>query len=150
MKRLLTLLIVICLALTIPQAAFASPTVDEEVIYLDDGRYIVITIETAATRASNTRTGSKSYDCYNSNNELEWKVVLSGTFTYNGTSATCTASSCNVIIYDSDWYEISKSATKSGSTASATFTVGRKFLGITIEKETHTISLSCNKNGVLS
>ena len=87
---------------------------------------------------------------YNSADELLWKAVLTGTFTYNGTSATCTASSCNVIIYDSDWHEISKSATKSSNTASASVTMGRKFLGITIDKETFYLSLSCDKNGVLS
>ena len=87
---------------------------------------------------------------YNSADELLWKAVLTGTFTYNGTSAACTASSCNVTIYDSNCHEISKSATKSSNTASASVTMGRKFLGITVAKNDYSISLSCDKNGVLS
>lgn len=150
MKRLLTLLVTICLLFSLPFHSSAASDTDKNIIYLNDGYYIIVTTESIDTRATNTKSGSRSFDCYNSNNELEWKAVLSGTFTYNGTSATCTASSCNTTIYNTNWYEISNTASKSGSTASATVTMGRKFLGITIEKETHTISLSCDKNGVLS
>lgn len=150
MKRLLTLLFTFCLIFTVPFSISATSNADREIIYLDDGSYIVITVESIDTRASGTKSGSKSYDCYTSQNELEWRAVLSGTFTYNGTSATCTSSSCNVTIYDTSWYEVSKTVTKSGNTASAVVTMGRKVLGITVSKKDYPLSLSCDKDGNLS
>lgn len=147
MKRLFSLILTICLIASLP--IYSSPA-EEEVIYFDDGSYIVITVESISTRASGTKSGSKTLKYTGSDGELEWKAVLSGTFTYNGTSATCTSSSCNVTIYASNWYEVSKTVTKSGNTASASVTMGRKVLGITVEKETYPLSLSCDKDGNLS
>lgn len=150
MKRFFTLFLVISLVFSFPLFASATQNTNEDIIYLDDGSYIIVTITSMDTRATGSKTDSKSYNFYSSNDELEWKAVLSGTFTYNGTSATCTSSSCNVTIYDTSWYEVSKSATKSGNTASATVTMGRKVLGITVSKKDYSLSLSCDKNGILS
>lgn len=150
MKRILALLIALCLIATVPLTTSATSSTDDSVIYLDDGSYIVVTVSSFDTRASGSKTGSKSYNFYNSNDELEWKAVLSGTFTYNGTSATCTSSSCNITVYDTSWYEVSKTATRSGNTAYATFTMGRKVLGITVSKKDYSLTLSCDANGILS
>ena len=150
MKRYLALFLSFCLLMALlPFGAFAEFQSDD-IIYLEDGSYISISIEEAQTKASGTRTGSKTYNHYNSADELLWKAVLTGTFTYNGTSAACTASSSAVTIYDSSFFEVSKTATKSGNTAYTTVSIGRKFLGITVAKNDYSISLSCDKNGVLS
>ena len=150
MKRILALLIALCLIATVPLTTSATSNTDDSVIYLDDGSYIVVTVSSFDTRASGTKSGSKSYNCYTPQDELEWKAVLSGTFTYNGTSATCTSSSCNITVYDTSWYEVSKTATRSGNTAYATFTMGRKVLGITVSKREYSLTLSCDANGILS
>ena len=148
MKRFLTFILVISLVFSLPLFASATQNTNEDIIYMDDGSYIIVTIDSMDTRASGSKTGSKSYNFYSSNDELEWKAVLSGTFTYNGTSATCTSSSCNITVYQNNWYEISKTATRSGNTA--TFTMGRKVLGITVSKKDYSLTLSCDANGILS
>lgn len=120
------------------------------VIHFDDGSYIVETIDIAQSRASGTKTGTKSQTYYGSAGDSEWKAVLTGTFTYTGSSATCTSSSVDVTIYDSAWYVISKSASKSGNSANASVTMGEKLLGVTVTKVPTELSLQCDVNGNLS
>ena len=85
----------------------------------------------------------------NSGNE-QWRAVLTGRFTYDGNTATCTSSSCSVTVVNDAWYVVSKSTSKSGNSALGDLTMGRKFLGITIEKKTINMKLTCDKNGTLS
>lgn len=127
--------------------AFAT---DVDAIYFDDGSYIVISISEVQGRAAGTVTGNKTYTYHDSDGATAWKAVLRGTFSYTGSSASCTASNCNITIYDSAWYTISKSATKSGNTATASATMGRKVLGVTVNQVPITINLSCDANGNLS
>ncbi len=136
----------------VPMNVFASEEVDggTEVIYLYDGSYITIQTELLPTRAAQTVTGKKTYTYKNSSDEEVWRAVFSGTFTYTGTTSTCTASSCTVTITNTSWYEVSKTTGKSGNTATADLVMGRKFLGITVQKETLNMSLTCDANGNLS
>lgn len=120
------------------------------VTYFEDGSYIVDTIEVSLARASGSTSGSKTRSYYDNDGVLNWKAVLSGSFTYNDSGATCTSSSVSVTVYDSSWYTISKSSSKSGNTASASVTMDRKVLGVTVEQKAVSISLSCDKNGNLS
>ncbi len=150
-KRLFSCLLVLLLAFVFPINTMAASTQStQEVIYFEDGSYITVALSEAQSRASGTKSGSKTYKCYNSNDVELWRAVLTGTFTYTGSSASCTASSCNVTIYDSAWYVVSKTASKSGNTAKASITMGKKLLGITIEKKSAELSLSCSANGTLS
>ena len=121
-----------------------------EIRYLDDGGYIITTIEEAGVRATDSKTGTKTNSKYNSDGSLEWQIILRGVFTYTGTTSTCKESTIAVNIYDSNYNEVSRSATKSGNTASGSATISRKVLGITVSTNTYSISLSCDKNGNLS
>ena len=135
----------------VAQAIYESNTsADAEIIYLKNGCYITVEITTDMQRASGTRKGNKIYVCRTSSGAEEWRATLTGTFTYTGPSATCTAVSCSTSITDASWYEVSKTTSKSGATASGTVTMGEKFLGITINKETVNMSLTCDANGNLS
>lgn len=150
-KKLFIYLLVLVLAFIFPINAIAAPTQSpQEVIRFEDGSYITITLSEAQDRASGTKSGSKTYRYYTDNGTEEWRAVLTGTFTYTGSSATCTASSCNVTIYNSAWYVVSKTATKSDNAAKASLTMGKKLLGITIVKKSAELSLSCSANGTLS
>ena len=152
MKRFLIIVIMAILICTFPVNTMAL-TMDEDqtnVYYFEDGSYLKESIQVYEMRASGTKTGSKTQSYYDSNGNLDWKAVLTGTFTYTGASSECTSSICNVTIYDSEWYTVSKSATKSGNTASASVTMGQKLLGVTISKKTTTINLACDANGNLS
>ncbi len=140
------------LAFIFPINAMAASiqSTEERSVYFEDGSYITVTLSEVQTRASGTKSGSKTYRSYTSDGTEEWRAVLTGTFTYTGSSATCTASSCNITISNTAWYVVSKTATKSSNTAKASITMGRKLLGVTIEKKSADLSLSCSANGTLS
>lgn len=153
MKRYLTVIILALLVVSmLPIGAFAVADVQEteNIIYLDDGSYITIELSCMESRASGTKTGSKTYTYYGSDDVESWRAVLRGTFSYTGSSATCTASSCDVTISNTAWYVVSKTASKSGSSAVGELTMGLKWLGITIDKETISMRITCDANGNLS
>lgn len=125
-------------------------TQNDNIIYYDDGSYLKISTEDVTTRATNTRVASRLYQYFDSSDNLEWEAELDCTFTYNGTTSSCTSASCTVTVYDSKWYEYSNSTTRSGNTASTELVMGQKFLGITIAKREYTITLTCDKDGNLS
>ena len=136
----------------LPVGVFA--TADQQtannVIYFEDGSYITVELVVIESRTTNTKTGSKVYHYRDGDGVELWNATLQGTFTYNGTSATCTASNVSVSIINDNWYTVSKSASKSGASATGEATVGRKLLGITIKKETVSMRLTCSASGVLS
>ena len=149
MKRCITLaLIILFIVAMMPTNVFAVEAKD--VIRFDDGSYITVEIINMDTRATSTKTGSKVYTYRNSDGDQQWKATLTGTFTYTGSSSTCTSSSCNVSITDSDWYVVSKTTSTSGSSATTDLTMGLKYLGITVDKVSVSLKLTCDKNGNLS
>lgn len=153
MKRFISILVV---ALTIFSnvllSASASAVNNNEItyIYYEDGSVLKICTEETAARASGTKTGKKTYEYVDSNNEAVWTAILYGTFTYNGTTSACTNASCDISIYNNAYSVGNKTVSKSGSTASTNFTMIRKLLGITISQKDYTITLGCDKNGTLS
>ena len=153
MKRAFTLIVLIFLLIAMfPMSVFAEPSSKEaeSIIYFDDGSYITIEITSIDTRSTSTRSGKKTYTYHGNNGDIEWKATLSGTFTYNGTTSSCTASRCSVSITDTDWYVVSKTASKSGNSATAELTMGLRYIGITTKKESVSMKLTCDKNGNLS
>ncbi len=120
-----------------------------EIIMLADGDYIVVTLISAVSRA--TQVKGKEYVYYNSANVAEWVMTLTGTFTYDGRTSACTSSHCTVTIYNSStWGLISKSATKNGNTAYAEATFAMKVLGVTVSRPAYEITLTCDKDGNMS
>lgn len=150
MKRVICYLL--CLLLFMAQLPANAQAIQEEndIIYLEDGSYFILTLTCMENRAGTNINGAKSYTYYGSNGAEKWKATLSGSFTYDGSSATCTSSSCSVTIYNNSWYTISKSASKSGNSAFGSATMGYKVLGITTNQVTRDISLTCDKDGNLS
>ena len=105
-----------------------------EVISYADGSYLEITLETLPqARASGSVTKAKNYVYKNENNIEQWKITLTGSFTYTGTGSTCTASSC-----------------KSGNTAYCSARMVKKYLGATILEKPCNFTLTCDKNGNVS
>lgn len=151
-KKILSLLLASAFVFAIfPLSAYATaPIGDEEIEYLQDGGYIVTTVEESQTRASGSKSGTKTKAHYDSNDNLKWKIVLSGQFTYTGSSSTCTSSSVAVNIYDSAYSKKTSSSSKSGNVAYGSATISRKVLGVTISTDTYNLTLTCDKNGNLS
>jgi len=147
---LLAIFISICSSST----AYAANTevVDKGIIIgveeYDD--YTIITslkIEQTLMRGS-SKTATKSYSCL-SNGKVLWSFTLKATFTYNGSSAQCTAASCSNIINDKAW-SLSTSASRSGSMASGSVTAKEKYFGITTSTISKTLTLKCNASGNIS
>lgn len=154
MKR--TLSLVLCLIITLstltPFIAHAEELSEEnkEIIVFDDGSYLEIVTTSVSTRASGSKTGYKNYTYVDNSNVLQWKATLTASFTYTGTSSTCTSANCSVSISNSAWYVVSNSTSRSGNTATTNLTMGRKALGVTVSKPSFVITLSCDKDGNLS
>lgn len=145
--RILSFLLVI--SLFVPGNAYAASKGYEncEIVYYDDGSYMVIETTYIDTRATSTRVGYRTYTWYSAFNNEEWIATLSATFEYDKTTAVCLSSNCDVEIIDTNWRLESKSASKSGATATAQVTMQHKLLGITINTETIDLSLTCSPNG---
>ena len=150
MKKAISCLILVVMLIPLFLINCFAVETESGVTYFQDGSYIIDEIKINKGRASGAINGSRTKSYYDADGNLEWKAVLNGSFAYTGSSATCTSSSVSVTIYDSAWYTISKSATKSGNTASASVTMGYKLLGITTNRVTVTPTLSCDANGNLS
>lgn len=152
MKRCITWLLLLCMtaALLLPVQAAAAEAPVTEVIYLENGDSIVVTLEVMGARTSGTKTASKSYTYYNADGSKAWVVTLTGTFTYTGTTSTCTKASSSITIYDSTWYLKAKSTKASGSSAIVNLTVCRELEGTVARTESCTVTLTCDKNGNLS
>ena len=163
MKKVLCLVLLLCLSLSIFPGASASADIGEspvEVIRHADGSYTLVTIEAASEACSAktaeidnvtaTKSGSKTYTHYNSSGVQLWSATLTASFSYNGITASCTSANCSVSISNNAWVVISKSCTKSGNTATANVTMGRQAAGVTIQIIPITITLSCDANGNLS
>lgn len=115
-----------------------------------DGSYETESIYKMQTRAGGTVSGSKVKNYYDSKGTLCWQFILNGSFSYTGSSATCTSSTCSASIYSQGWYVISKNASKSGNTASANATMGNQIDGGKVNQASASLTLRCDKNGNLS
>ena len=151
MKKVLSLVVSFLLILTMAVPVSAAETVvSEEITYFEDGSYLITTTVQSLSRAANTTTGFTRKSFVDASGYTCWRAVLTGTYSYDGTTATCTGSTIEVYIYNNDFYAITKSAGKSGASATGTFTIARTVIGITIERNTYSMTLTCNPNGTLS
>lgn len=151
MKKILGLAIALCvLFMLLPIEGRAAQLDNAEVTYFADGSYMIDTVEALSARTSGSVTGNRTRTYYSNDGKQSWKVVLTGAFSYTGSSSKCTSSSCNVTIYDSAWSYSSKNAGKSGNTATASVTMEQRILGVVRNKVPVSLTLSCDANGNLS
>ena len=155
MKKLMALLLSLVTVLSMTCVAFAGEipttfkTYPAEYEYFDDGSYIVTTITESSsilTRASGSKTASKTAKYYSSSGSALWSVTVTGNFSYTGTSATCKSASVSTKIYNSAWSIISSYAKPSG--ASATAAASAKSSKNSTYK-TLTVTLTCKSNGTI-
>lgn len=151
-KRLFSFsLVLILLLVMFPCSVLAVDKVeDPQIIKFDDGSYLEIFAGATPTRAANTVSGFKKCIFRDSDGNVEWEAELNATFAYSGAWYTCTAASCDVTIYDNKWYVVSNSTTRSSNNAYSYLTMGRKHLGVTVDRPQYTIKLTCDSSGNLS
>lgn len=150
MRKITALILLAAILLSVTPVAAYGQENTTDIIYFNDGSYLTIAINDTYTRASGTKTAGKTYQYTDSEGVVAWKIQLTGSFAYTGSTSTCTSSSCNVSIYNAGWYVISKSASKSGASAIGDVTMGFKILGITTKKVPVSMTLTCDANGNLS
>ena len=149
MKRFISLLMLVIVIVGIVPVAVGAEENNVHVIYFEDGSYMTVEVLPWKMQASGSTSGGKRYTYYDLDGVSQWRADLTGTFSYNGSSATCTSSSVDVTIINSGLYVISKKASKSGNTASASVTMGCSYDGIMTTIPAN-LSLKCDKNGNLS
>lgn len=156
MKKIIAIFLTVFLILSIPTISYANDTdyckPNEYIEYFSDGSYSVTTIESinVAVMANSSVSKYKTITHYSSKDEKEWEITITGTFTYTGSSATCTNSTVSYTIYDKNWKVTSAQASKSGRTATGEFTLKRYFLGIPTKTVNETLTLTCSNTGVCS
>lgn len=132
-------------------AAQEDKVVSTSIEYFEDGSYLVTTITEEINNArATTKTGTKTSTYKNSDGEALWVYRVTGTYSYTGTSSTCTSVYDSYNIYDTNWKLSSKSCSKSGNTAYGTVTMKHYTLGILTNTVSDSLSLTCSATGVLS
>lgn len=116
---------------------------------LSDNLYVEYTIEEIpSSRLTQTRIGKKTASVKSGSTVL-WTVTVTGTFEYTGSTSICTASSVTTTCPATNWKITSKSASKSGATASAKATASRYNNGSVVETKTESVFLVCGSDGTL-
>lgn len=163
MKKLLAyILLTILLAQSTYTNASAQDVDAERIEYLEDGGYLIISISDTAPdmsgsialfAATTTQEKTKTIRYYNDNDQEQWYVKVTGTFTYGNGSAKCTKSVVSAKSYNSLWVLSDKKASKSGNkaTASVTAKLYRTFLHwFAIKTVNKSVTLTCSSTGKFS
>lgn len=149
MKKLCSIILVLLCFLCSSINVSAKDTSD--IVYLEDGSYLIIeTSDKISTRANNTKSGTKTISHYSDDDEKLWDATIRGTFTYTGSSSTCTAATISYNIYNDNWKITSATADKSSNKAIGNVVAKRYVLGIPIKTVEQIITLTCSATGVLS
>ncbi len=146
--KLITCLVISVLLISAIIPAFAETSIER--ITFDDGSYAIIETTVSQTpftlfAAAKTKSASRTYTYYAADNIKKWDFSVNGTFSYDGSTAKATSSSSSYNIYASGWSLVSRNASKSGATATATGTF--KYASIT---KSTTIGLKCSADGTIS
>lgn len=151
MKKLISILTIVMLLLSsscfVHASEASNSTVSTDIEYFDDGSYMVTTIEESATpRASElTKTGSKTVDYYNSDDELLWRYVLTGKFyVVINVSAECIESTYSYTIYDDNWSLTAHDNYGEANVAYGTATFTKKVLFVTTSTQDIEVALTCD------
>lgn len=144
------------LILFMPKVAFALEKNEYNESYvsysIEDEFYVetIIKESTIITFATQTKTGSKTKNYRTSAGKVLYSIKVSGTFTYTGSSSTCTDSSVTATSYDSTWKVSSKSASKSKNIATAKATMKHYYDNSVAQITYPSVSLTCSAKGELS
>lgn len=156
MKLGKTFLLTVILLTRFYMPVMANATIETKVVKtFDDGSYIESSIVEEKSQfdllsTTKTKSGYQTSTYKSDSGKTLWTITVHGTFTYNGKSAKCTASSVSTTCPSSNWKLSDKKSKKSGATAKAS-AVAKKYIDGTYIKTLHsTVTLTCSKSGKLS
>lgn len=162
LTNIITYIALLAILLT-PTTAKASTT---NMDYVDDGIYCITTIEEVVNydqssnkkrahhveinKKKSVKTAKKTNQYYDANDNLLWYVRVTGTFTYDGNTCTCTSSSVDAASNNADWVVSNKQSSKSNNIATAKATGTRYHNNKKCETITKSVTVTCSKNGTIS
>jgi hypothetical protein len=154
-KRIIALLLTMFLCFVSIPASSESLNSDLQIIYYPDGSYVITELIDDSTESlllhnRTTVTKSKASTYYANTGTKCFTLTVTGTFTYDGTSATCTSATYSSTIHNNEWSLATGAASHSGNSATATGTFVRKVLGVVVSTKILTVTLSCSPSGEFS
>lgn len=159
MKKTIAITLIIalisCILFNITVSAATTDKAEIAIEYLDNGDYIenVITDDTSnsgiSIYATNTITKTKTSYYKNSSGTVLWSVAIKATFSYNGSTSTCTSCSHSTTAPASSWSIKSASHSKSGNTATAKATATHT-TSVGSADYTRSVTIKCSATGVVS
>ena len=143
-KKMFSIVLILTLVIkTMTPVYVYAQTNDIE--YFEDGSFIITELIEPNSLARTAKSAKKSSTYYSASGVEQWKVTLTGTFTYDGKTSKATNASIDVSIYKSGWSTTSKSATYSGNKAIGSVKVSKNATNIS-----KSLSISCSKSGIIS
>ena len=126
-------------------ANISSEVVDIERIDYEDGSYAIVTTEetTVLTRAVMQKNGKRTYEYYEGRS-CAWTFTITGTFTYDGSTAKASNPGRYTTINDSSWSTSSTSAYATGASIKGSATMKKGSASKTIP-----LTLTCSPDGTL-
>ena len=155
MRKVCTKALSVVLAMVFALSMFtifaSAETTSDEIIYFEDGSYIVVTIEEEEiplTRSTIEVGHTKSHTYYNASNVRQWKFSVTGKFTVNvGVSATATSAVTSLTYYADDWQYSNRTAYTSGNKAIGEITMKRYSNGSVVQTVNDKVTITCDVNG---
>lgn len=154
MKKFLSSLLICTLILTaapLTTFAAAAPVSQEtDITYIDD--LVIETVLTvyevsAQTRDAQSISASKEVTAKNSAGNVVATFTLHGTFSYDGSSATCTSASYSKSIVNNTWSFTSARAWANANKANGSYTLTRSTNGQTVSDN---VTITCSPTGKIS
>lgn len=141
MKKLLSILMSFIM-LFVPLTALAQSSNENTPTDDCSNNYMVEKSSTSNTPSSKTIT--KNYHFYTSDNVLQWSATIQATFTYNGNTIDCENMSASYCVCNSSWKCTSYDVINNGDSITGIFTFKKYSLGIPI----NTVSKSLEITGL--
>lgn len=117
----------------------------------DDGSYIEETISEVSSITKTTTTKTKTLTYKSETGVARWSLSVTGTFSYNGSIATCTNSKVSTKNYSTTWRLSNAKASKNGNQAIASITAKQYTSNGTLSRTINkSVKLTCSPNGVIS
>lgn len=150
-RKLCLCLVVATSFIAQPLSVMAEPAISSQITreYLEDGSYFETVISSNEGAISTIKNASKTTTYKNSSGESLWYAKVTANFYFDGNTSSCTSSSASGGSYVSGWKILSKSASRSGNTGSASVTAGIYYVGLLVDRYTKVVTISCDKNGNL-
>ncbi len=102
----------------------------------------------AGTRGTVTAIKDKIY--YDAKGNIQYRLHMTATFSYDGKRSECVESECEVYIYDPSWYVVSQNTTGSDFVSIGDVVMGNRILGVTVLRDGVDIVITCSHNGIVA